>query len=186
MKACVLLGINGGFGNVDCAMLPISAIDLKDAVVDFERPKTGVQRTVPLWAETVKALAEAMTVHRPTPVNDEAKVLALLSPGGRPMVRKVLSGSDAGQPEKIGRVDWLFKAFRKTLEDSDLYRPRIGFYTLRHTFRTWADEAGDQHAIHRVMGHAIPGMSGIYVEEISMARLRAIVDRVHDKLYASQ
>jgi integrase len=31
---------------------------------------------------------------------------------------------------------------------------------LRHIFRTWADEVRDQHAIHRIMGHTIPGMSG--------------------------
>jgi integrase len=59
----------------------------------------------------------------------------------------------------------------------------LGFYALRHTFRTWADEVRDQHAIHRIMGHAIPGMSGIYVERIELHRLREVVDHVRNKLF---
>jgi hypothetical protein len=41
----------------------------------------------------------------------------------------------------------------------------------------------DQHAIHRIMGHSIPGMSGQYVEEISVDRLKAVTDSVRRKLY---
>jgi integrase len=69
------------------------------------------------------------------------------------------------------------------LRKLNLKRRGIGFYTLRHTFRTWADETRDQHAIHRIMGHAIPGMSGIYVEEISLDRLRAVVEHVRLRLF---
>ena len=35
------------------------------------------------------------------------------------------------------------------------------------------------------MGHAILGMSGIYVEKIELNRLRAVVDYVHDKLFGT-
>jgi hypothetical protein len=33
------------------------------------------------------------------------------------------------------------------------------------------------------MGHAIPGMSGIYVEEIGLDRLRAVVEHVRQKVF---
>ena len=44
MKAMVLLGLNAGFGNTDCASLPRSAVNLDSAWLTFPRPKTEVQR----------------------------------------------------------------------------------------------------------------------------------------------
>ena len=82
-------------------------------------------------------------------------------------------------------VDRLGDQFDDVLNTLGLKRRGLGFYALRHTFRTWADETNDQHAIHRIMGHAIPGMSGIYVEEIELTRLRAVVDHVHRKLFGA-
>src|SRR6478736_6170253 len=41
VKAMLLLGINCGFGNTDCARLPLSALDLKTGWLDYPRPKTG-------------------------------------------------------------------------------------------------------------------------------------------------
>jgi integrase len=55
-------------------------------------------------------------------------------------------------------------------------------FALRHTFRTYADEVKDPHAVFRIMGHSIPGMAGIYVEKISLERLRAVTDHVRNKL----
>ena len=59
LQAMILLGINGGSGNTDCACLPINAVDLEQGIVEFQRPKTGIERIVPLWQETVKALDKA-------------------------------------------------------------------------------------------------------------------------------
>jgi len=47
-----------------------------------------------------------------------------------------------------------------------LTREGITVKDVVNHFRAWADEAQDQHAIHRIMGHRIPGMSGVYAEEI--------------------
>ena len=49
LKAAVMLGINGGFGNTDCSALPEAAIDFERAIIYFERPKTAVRRILPLW-----------------------------------------------------------------------------------------------------------------------------------------
>jgi integrase len=57
-------------------------------------------------------------------------------------------------------------------------RKGVGFYTLRHTFRTVADEAKDQPAADFIMGHEVPHMSSVYRETISDERLRAVAGHV--------
>src|SRR5262249_5702415 len=64
-------------------------------------------------------------------------------------------------------------------------RKRLGFYSLRHTFRTVADEARDQPAADFIMGHADDGMAGHYRERISDDRLRAVSDYVRRWLFAA-
>ncbi len=183
LKAAILLGINGGFGNSDCAALPIAAADLEAAVIDFERPKTAVRRVVPLWAETVAALKVVLTTERVAPATRAAARLVFRTESGLPVVRQVTKEREAGKIEKVTHIDRLGDWFDELLRAKKLKRRGIGFYTLRHTFRTWADETNDQHAIHRVMGHAIPGMSGLYIEDIGLDRLRAVVEHVRHKLW---
>ena len=69
LRAMIYLGLNCGFGNNDCAMLPLSAVDLKGGWIDFPRPKTGIDRRCPLWRETVEALKAAIAA-RPTPKDE--------------------------------------------------------------------------------------------------------------------
>jgi integrase len=63
-------------------------------------------------------------------------------------------------------------------------RRGLGFYTLRHSFRTVADEAKDQPAADYIMGHEVPHMSSVYRETISDTRLKAVTDHVHAWLFA--
>ena len=63
-------------------------------------------------------------------------------------------------------------------------RTGLGFYTLRHTFRTVADEAKDQPAADFIMGHEVAHMSSVYRETISDERLKAVTDYVHKWLFA--
>ncbi len=185
LRAMILLGINGGFGSTDCAQLPANATRLDKAVIEFPRPKNGIERVVPLWPETVDALKQAIA-RRPVPANEnseETKGLVFLTVFGRPWVRYYVHRSQDGNIETVTRTDAVREEFDKILRKLGLKRKGLGFYALRHTFRTWADEVRDQHAIHRIMGHTIPGMSGIYVERIELHRLRAVVDYVRDKLF---
>src|SRR5262249_51380452 len=69
------------------------------------------------------------------------------------------------------------KEMRKLLDALGINGPR-NFYTLRHTFRTVADEARDQPAADHIMGHEVPHRSSVYRETISDARLRAVTDHV--------
>ncbi len=182
IKAAIFLGVNGGFGNTDVATLPRAALDLEKNLVSYARPKTGVQRVFPLWPETVVALNEFLT-HRPAPKNAEVARLVFLNSRGNPLVRQIVSTDTSGLT-KVTNIDKLHVCFANLLRSLGLKRPGIGFYTLRHTFRTWADEVHDQHAIFRIMGHALPGMSGVYVEEISLDRLRVVTEHVREKMFS--
>jgi len=182
LRPAVLLGINGGFGNTDLGTMPLKAVDLDEAVIVYPRPKTGVERAVPLWPETVTAL-KAWCASRPQPQDAQHLGLVFLTPEGLPLVRQKVKTNADGAIDGVANLDRLSHEFIDLLEALGLKRRGIGFYTLRHTFRTWADETRDQHAIHRIMGHTLPGMSGIYVEEIGLDRLRAVVNHVRLKLF---
>ena len=69
MKAMILLGVNCGFGNADCANLSLKALDLETGWATYPRPKTGIDRRCPLWSETVEAIHGALA-KRPTPKNE--------------------------------------------------------------------------------------------------------------------
>ena len=69
MRAMALLGANAGFGNTNIASLPQSAIDFESNWVQHPRPKTEISRRIPLWAETIAALREAIS-KRPSPKNE--------------------------------------------------------------------------------------------------------------------
>lgn len=60
LRAMILLGINCGLGNNDCAMLPMQALNLKAGWLDYGRPKTGIHRRCPLWPETIAAIEAAL------------------------------------------------------------------------------------------------------------------------------
>lgn len=182
LRSMILLGLNGGFGNTDCAKLPIKAIDFGRKVIDFDRPKTGIERVVPLWPETIAALLDTIS-NRPQPVDEEASKLVFLTTFGRPWVREHLHLSESKGIDRVVVLDAIGDVFDRLLIKLDLKRKGLSFYALRHTFRTWADEVRDQHAIHKIMGHAIPGMSGIYVEEIGLDRLRVIVEHVRNRIF---
>ncbi len=52
MRAMVLLGVNCGLGDTDCAQSRFQYLDLKNGWLSYSRPKTGVDRRARLWEET--------------------------------------------------------------------------------------------------------------------------------------
>jgi hypothetical protein len=62
-------------------------------------------------------------------------------------------------------------------------RKGLGFYPLRHVFRTVADEAKDQPAVDFLMGHEVSHVTSVYRETISDERLKAVTDHVHAWLF---
>jgi integrase len=175
VRAYILLGINCGFGNADVATVPLAAIDLDGALIDFPRPKTGIPRRCPLWPETVAALREALA-KRPQPKSETEAPLAFRS----------LRGSSLCSLREKDRTDGVAVHFGKLLRALKINgRKGVAFYALRHTFRTVADAAKDQPATDHIMGHEVPHMSAVYRETISDARLRAVAEYVRGWLFGS-
>jgi integrase len=80
--------------------------------------------------------------------------------------------------------DSVSKEFAKLLRVLRLNgRKGLGFYTLRHTFRTVADETRDQAACDYIMGHSRDDMASAYRERIADSRLQAVVEHVHTWLF---
>jgi len=174
LKAMVLLGVNCGLGNTDCADLPQTAVDLNTGWIDFPRPKTGIERRCPLWPESVEALREAIEQRaEPKDKADDADCVFLTSQGKR-WVR----------PTTTSRTDGVTREFGNLSRRLGINgRKGLGFYTLRHVFRTIADGSRDQVAANLIMGRSDPTMAGIYRESIDDSRLVAVTDHVHAWLF---
>jgi integrase len=172
LKAMILLGINAGFGNADCGRLPLVALDLDQGWVDYPRPKTGIARRCPLWPKTVEALRVAIA-RRPEPKDPSHVGLVFITQRGLCWAKDTNDCPVAKETAK------LLKAL------GIRGRRGLGFYTLRHTFRTVADGAKDQPAADYLMGHEVAHMSSCYRETIADERLRAVAHHVHAWLFGT-
>lgn len=177
LRAMILLGINCGWGNTDVASVPISAINLTAGMADFPRPKTSIERRAPLWPETVTALRESFASRR-QPLDDADAGLFFLTTFGRQYVR---------QREEGAWIDSVGLVFGKLLKRLKIKRKGVNFYSLRHTFRTVADELGDRPAIDRIMGHETPGIGTAYREWVrdrnETERLKRVTDHVREWVF---
>jgi integrase len=172
LKAMILCAINCGLGTADVGRLPLSALDLERGWLDYPRAKTGIARRCPLWTETIQAIREALAC-RPEPKKAEYAEFVFITVRGR-------------QPWATGSKNSPVCAeFRKLMRQLGISGTR-GFYGIRHTFRTIADEAKDQPAADYIMGHEVPHMSSVYRETISDSRLQAVTDHVRAWLFPTQ
>ena len=178
MRAMVLLGANGGMGQSDLAALPIAALDLKGRWCVYPRPKTGINRRIPLWPETTAAIREAIAA-RPEPKDEPDAGLVFLTDTGLPWVRETREGV---------HLDHITKRFIRLLNDLGLKRPRVSFYALRHTFQTVADEARDPVAVSSIMGHVASSsdMASVYRQRISDARLLVVTEHVRGWVFGTK
>jgi integrase len=179
LKGMILLGLNCGFGNSDCATLPQSALDLNAGWVEFPRPKTAIRRRIPLWRETVEAVRKAID-ERPDPKDPGDSSLVFLTKSGKRWVRvQPKRGDDSG---RFVTFDPLSQRFRKLLDGLGINGHR-NFYALRHGTETWGGEAKDQVAVDAIMGHVDPSMAGQYREAISDERLLAVVEAIRARVF---
>ena len=171
-KAMILLGVNAGFGNHDVASLPLKALDLDSGWVNFPRPKTGIARRCPLWPETVAALKKVIA-ERSEPKTEDAAELVFLTARGRPWLVRGIAN-----PVSV--------AARCLMKSADIHQRGIGFYTLRHVFRTISDAARDPVAIDLIMGHTDPSMGGRYRERVEDSRLQVVAEHVRAWLFGKK
>ncbi|MEI8373764.1 MAG: tyrosine-type recombinase/integrase [Planctomycetota bacterium] len=175
LKAMILLGINCGFGNNDCATLSFQAIDLESGWHNHPRPKTGVPRRGKLWPETVEALREAIAVRR-TP-NDAANAdLVFLTKCGEPWVR--WKKQEIPDPSKSALRDAVSILSRLLFRKIGI-TGGASFYSLRRMTETIGGACKDQVAVDAVMGHSRGDMASVYRLDIEDARLEAVADTIH-------
>src|SRR5262249_33301018 len=144
--------------------------NLDAAWVNYPRPKTGIPRRCPLWPETVAAFREAIAV-RPEPRQEEAKRLVFVTSRGRPWL-------------SLGIANPVSIAIRELMKAVGVHRDGVGFYTLRHVFRTVADAARDPVAIDLIMGHRDSTMASRYRERVDDSRLLAVSEHVRQWIFA--
>ena len=164
MKAMIYLGLNCGFGCTDCSELQWKHLDLANGRVVFPRGKTGVQRDLPLWSETIDAL-------KAVPMKDK---LVFYTSRGNPFVRSVLK-IDANGNEKYSPLNSISIKFSRLLKRAGFNVTKgTGFYTLRRTAATMAARSGDPFAVQRLLGHANLLMATRYVQDVSKQTDRVI------------
>ena len=169
MKAMILLACNGGLGNADAAGLTFSAVNLKTGWLTYPRPKTAIERRIPLWPETVEAI-EAAIAQRPQPKDAMHIQLIFIGPRGESYL--------AANGYRVAGE------FARVLATANV-KPKRGFYAIRHTFLTVGEGVNDLVAVRCIMGHAASSgdMASAYRERIDDARLLAVVDHVRSWLF---
>ena len=165
LPAMIMLGINCGLGNNDCALLTKHHLDLDSGWLTFPRPKTGVGRRAKLWPETITALQEAWKLRPKKRLPRELQTRWFVT-----KYRSTWSNEGSGCP--------ISQSFRRALKAAGGHRKGLGFYTLRHTFQTVAETCGDFPAISMVMGHVDNSMSAVYRERIDDSRLEKVAETV--------
>ncbi len=171
LRCMILLAINTGCGNADCARLEFRHLDLDNGWLDFPRQKTGVERRCRLWSETIAALREAISKRR-EPKREAFQDRVFITQRGQSWEPK-----GGGCP--------ISQEFAKLKRASKIDVPG-SFYSLRHTFATVAGGCRDQVAVNACMGHADAHISAEYRELIEDSRLAGVSDHVGRWLFGGR
>jgi integrase len=181
-KAMILLGINAGLGNSDVGCLPTEVVDLERGWINYPREKTGIERRIPLWPETVAAM-KAVQAGRHQPTDPADARLFFISRHGKSYADTARNGYRVGSELIIT----LGKASIKQADGTQkpVARKGLSFYALRHTFQTVGEGSRDLAAVQAIMGHAASGsdMSATYRERVDDERLKAVVEHVRTWLF---
>ncbi len=167
-RAMILLGVNAALGNSDVADLPKVAVNLESGWLEYPRTKTETDRRINLWPETVEAIQNAIDA-RPAE--------------GSPYLFVSKNGQDYTDEERTG---WRVTGeFRQVLKRASIESRGRGFYGLRRTFQTQAEQCYDLVAVKCIMGHTFreDDMSARYRQVVGDDRLRRPTDTVRAWLF---
>jgi integrase len=168
LRAMILLGINCGFGNTDCAKLPTSRLDLRGGWAAFARTKNGIRRRNPLWPETVDALRAVLKSRKsPTDPSDASRVFI----------------TKYGQAFRACAVGF---EFEKLAESVGMTRDEADFYDLRRTCASIGLQVNDDEAMRTILGHkrASADMLGVYNRlQVCDDRLLFVTNHIHGWLF---
>jgi integrase len=154
----ILMGVNLAYGPTDLVELRWRHITSHSryTTIDFPRPKTGIARRAALWPETANKLQKLR--REVVKTDDDACVFPLRSM----------------HPAQRISEGWL-----ELLAHTAVKSNQRGFYGLRHTFRTQADDVLDGRALDLVMGHGRTGISETYIDDrVSDLRLQRVAEHV--------
>ena len=162
-RPIILLGINGALGATDMSLLTVGQFDGSEWL-DAPRNKTGVERRIWLWPETLAAI-KTYQKRRGDAFCQHAEIAFLTS-------HRKLWVRPSG-------IDGCASAMHK------LTGGKHSFYDLRRTFQTIADESLDFPAVRFVMGHAPTSgdMSSVYRQAISDERIQKVCQYVRGWLF---
>jgi integrase len=167
LKACVLLGLNAGLTQKDCATLTPEMIDFESGILSRDRNKTGCDQRAKLWPETLAAIRKVGRFDPGKPV--------LLTATGKPLV------SESVKPTgKVVKIDYV----RKLWDRLDL--PCTG-KSFKHLRKTSADfvERHNPALTSLFLAHVEPGVRKHYVNQHGYQQLFKLTDklRLHYKLF---
>ena len=145
----ITVALNCALGNKDIAELRWMDIDTERGVLDYRRPKTHKMRRTPLWPETISLLQ----AWRKTKGRVKPESLVFTTRNGNPWVRTITKGEKRTPDDGIG------KELNKLLHNLGIKRPRLSFYSIRHTATTWATEYVENDQLVKegnefLLGHA--------------------------------
>ena len=169
LRIIVTLALNCALGNKDIADLRWMDIDLEKGILDFRRPKTHKMRRTPLWPETIELLRSWKKIRgRIKPGS-----LIFTTRNGNAWVRTIVKGDKRTPDDGIG------KEFIKLLNTIKIRRPRLSFYSIRHTATTWATEFANNSGTVKegnefLLGHASNEMWKLYSHAIPPSLKEAV------------
>ena len=169
LRVIVLVALNCALGNKDIADLQWRDIEFAAGLLNYRRAKTHRKRRTPLWAETLAVLQTWKNLRRPK----ELQNLVFTTRNGNPWVRTIVKGDKRTPDDGIG------KELNKLLHSLGMKRPRLSFYSIRHTATTWATEfaANDQlvkEGNEFLLGHAPDAMWKRYSHAIPPSLKQAV------------
>jgi len=171
LKAMVLLGVNCGYGNMDCVKLPLDKLDLDSGWATFARTKNAISRRSPLWPETAEALRVVLK-KRKEPADPVHKNRVFITKFGKAYKARNLS-------RELGNA----------LERAGWSRQSADFYDLRRTCASIGVQVNDDDAVRTIMGHkrAANDMLGVYNRlQVSDERLLAVTNHIRDWLFRDE
>ncbi len=175
-RAMCFLGINCGFGNTDCSELKlVGEVNFEAGELCAIRHKTGEMRVATLWPETLEALKLSQWC-RHEPKTEAAQDRFFVTFDGDVCVREDTSKAISNM---------VTQRTTAVLQRLKLHEPGKSFYWLRHTFRTIADETGDETAIKWVMGHCDDRIDKTYIHNAPRERIKRVTDHVRTWLFGS-
>jgi integrase len=174
LRAMVLLALNGGFNSMEVSELTKAQVEVAAARLRHTRGKTGAEHFVPLWPETLAALAPVLAQRPDDP-------LLFRTREGNPWNRMAEVRKD-GKLVKAQGIDNVKYYFTPILKHLGLHTPGQSFGKLRHCHASTGDEAGDTPAAMVLMGHAVAkGARAAYVA-VSWERIKRVSDHVRHVL----